>query len=196
MHLDQLRAVWHQHLDRSPDRADIALVARLVEQFARNFERQIHRRDIIETAAALAVVALFAPSAMRLPTLVGKIGCLVTVAGAVLVVAKLWSARRAGKRPAEPLPLSDFLSGEREHLVRQIRLLRSVAWWYISPLLLGANLIVWATLPSTTWFVCYLVATVLFGLLVWWWNQQAVQRDLQPLLEEIDRVIRQLTSEA
>jgi hypothetical protein len=196
MHFDQLRAVWQQHLEQSPDRADLNLIARLVEQFALDFERKVFRRDIQETAASLAVIVVFGLGAAWFPSPIGKIGCLVIVAGCLLVIVKLWHASRVGKPPTESLPLTEFFSGERAHLIRQIRLLRSVAWWYLGPLLLGLNLISWALSPSRALFVGYLVATFLFGLFVWWLNQRAIRTDLQPMLDEIDRVSRQLASDA
>jgi len=61
--------------------------------------------------------------------------------------------------------------------------------------LLGANLVFWAMSPSRIASVCYLVGTILFGLFVWWLNQRANRIHLQPMLDEIDGVIRQLTSE-
>jgi hypothetical protein len=195
MHFEQLRAVWQQHLGRSLGRSEVDLVARLLEQFALDFERKIRRRDMMESAAALAAVVLFGLAALRMPTIVGKLGCLIVVAWAVFIIVKLRRARRVGKRPAESLPLLDFFSEEREHLVRQIRLLRSVAWWYISPCLLGANLVFWANSRSTIASVSYLVGTLLFGLFIWWLNRRAVRLHLQPMLDEIDRVTRELTSE-
>jgi len=195
MQLDQIRAVWHQHLEQPASRNEVDLIARLVEQFARDMERKILRRDLTESILALAGVVFFGWLAVRSPTVVGKIGCLIAVAWAVLVIAKLWHARHGGRRPAGSLPLDGYLSEERQYLIRQIRLLRSVAWWYISPLLLGVNLEVWANSPSWVFSACYLVATVILGVFIWWLNQRAIRSVLQPMLDEIDRVARQLTAD-
>jgi hypothetical protein len=195
MHFEQLRAAWQRHVEESPGRIDPALLAGLVEQFAVEFERTIVRRDRRETVAALVVIVLFGLSALGIPAIVGKIGCLIVVAGAAAIIGMLWRARRAGMRPSPALPLAEFLAAERDNLVRQIRLLRGVAWWYLSPIVIGANLVFWSMSSTRTAAVCYLVGTLLFGLFVWWLNQRAVRAHLQPLVDEIDRLGKLLAAE-
>jgi hypothetical protein len=196
MRLDHIRAVWHQQLEHPASRNEVELIARLVEQFAQDMERKLFRRDVTESSLALAGVVFFGWLAVRLPMVTGKIGCLIIVAGAVVIIAKFWHTRHAGRPPAGSLPLEGYLSQERQHLVRQIRLLRSVAWWYLSPTLLGANLIFWAISPSWIFSACYSVVSVMVGVFIWWLNQQAIRSELQPMLDEIDRVTRQLSFDA
>jgi (2Fe-2S) ferredoxin len=110
-----------------PGRSDVDLLTRLVEQVALENERRILLWERTETFAVLAVVACFGQGAVLLLTYVGKIGCLIAVAGAVLIIRKLWGTRRFAKRSAESLPLTEFFWDERGHPLRQIRLLRNVA---------------------------------------------------------------------
>ena len=92
MQFDQLRAVWHHQLEQPVSRNEVELIARLVEQCARDMERTLLRRDLTESTVAVAGIISFGWLAVRLPTVIGKIGCLVIVAGAVLIIAKLWHA--------------------------------------------------------------------------------------------------------
>jgi hypothetical protein len=196
MQFDQLRAVWHQHLEKPASRSEVELVARLVEQCARDMEQQILRRDVTESAIALIGIVAFSWLSVQLPNVVGKVGCLVNVAGAVLIIAKLWQARRGGRRPASSLPLDGYLSQERQNVMRQIQLLRGVAWWYISPFFIGANLFMYANSPSPVFSACFFAASFVLSVFIWRLNQEAIRTELQPLLDEIDRVARQLSVDA
>ncbi len=196
MQFDQLRAVWHRHLEQPASRNEVDLIARLVEQCARDMERQIVQRDVTETAVALLMIAAFGWLSAEVRNVGGKVGCLVIVAGAVLIIAKLWQARLGGRPPASSLPLDGYLSQERQHVIRQIRLLRGVAWWYISPIFVGMNLFMCANAPSPVFAACFLVASAVLSVFVWRWNQHAIRTELQPLLDEIDRVARQLAMDA
>jgi len=196
MQFDQLRDAWHRELGQSAGGADVELVTRLVEKVAHDFEKTIERRDLMETAIALALVPFLGWLAVQPPAGMRTIGCAISIAALILVAVKLWLARRADtSKSAEPLSFADCLSAERERIMRQVHLLKSVAWWYIAPFLLGANLIFWVDSWSWQASVAYPVGTVLFGVFVWWLNQRAVRRTLQPMLDEIDAVSERLASD-
>jgi hypothetical protein len=195
MELEEMRNIWHRHLDRPSSAGEIRLIAGLVEKSAHNLERTIHWRDIRETVVAVAAMLFFGWFATWKSSSVGRLGCVVGVAWALTVIWKLRNARLAGKPPAEPLPVAGYLTHERQRLCVQIDLLKSIAWWYIAPLVVSINLVMWAWAPSNVFFVSYLVGSLLFAILIWWINQYVVQHTLKPLVDDIDSVARQMTAE-
>jgi hypothetical protein len=116
------------------------------------------------------------------------------IGGVLLVVVILWRARRTGTDTVGPLSFAESLSAERKRIVRQVRVLNSVAWWYVAPIVVGANLIFSVDSWSREATIAYLIGTVLFGVFVLWLNRRAARRYLQPMLDEIDSVSESLAS--
>jgi hypothetical protein len=194
MQFDQLRDAWRRELEQGSGGLDIDLVTQLVEKLDRDFEKMISKRDLSETGIALALMPFLIWLAFRPPFGLRTVGCVVIIAGLTLVVVILWRARRAGTDFVGPLSFAESLSAERKRIARQVRLLKSVAWWYVAPIVIGANLIFSVDSWSRQATVAYLIGTVLFGVFVLWLNQRAARRVLQPMLDEIDAVSERLAS--
>jgi hypothetical protein len=114
--------------------------------------------------------------------------------GATLIIYVLMSSRT-------PSPSSfdvSVLEFSRQRLVwldRQIRLLRTVVWWYVAPLCVGCLLFGWG-LTRGVWHVfalhALLVLAVGTGIVLL--NQWAVRRSLQPVRDDVSRLIEALES--
>jgi hypothetical protein len=80
----------------------------------------------------------------------------------------------------------------------QIWLLRNVWWWYLLPLFVGANVCFTGTVarvePQNALRVgCgYFVFCVLLFWGIYWFNQFAVRKSLQPRLKELDALLEDL----
>jgi hypothetical protein len=114
---------------------------------AERFERQILRRDYIETAAAVIVVAGFSPALFVFKDWTTWLGVLIIILGALEIVIVLhWVRRKGGETPLD-VPLAQYFHVERVRVERQIALLRCVIWWYLAPFIIGGFL-----LAVGTWF--------------------------------------------
>src|SRR6185312_11660869 len=97
-------------------------------------------------------------------------------------------------RKATPLRLNvtvlEFARQRLTWLDGQIRLLRTVAWWYVAPIFVGCLLIFWGLEGDSPLAFCLsasldvAVAALIIGL-----NRQAVRCVLLPVREEVARLI-------
>ena len=103
---------------------------------ATRFERVIRRRNCIEYAAGVLVIALFgagAIAAVAIGELAMALGPLLVIAGALVL---MWNLRRRGSN-LERRPEDSCAAHLRRQLAHQSAALRSVPVWYIGPLVPG-----------------------------------------------------------
>ncbi len=110
-----------------------------LQRTAKRFRRQIVRRNAMEFAACAVLVLVFMLYLIKVPFPLMRAGSALMIAG-ILVVA--WQLRaRASTRPIPAdLGAQSWLDYHRAQLVRQRDALRSVATWYIGPLIPGCVL--------------------------------------------------------
>lgn len=190
-----------QPISGSPSDADLTRlddqdILALVRAGSRRLDRQIRWRDWRELGAGAVVAVLIAPAAFR-GRLLGRIGAIVILAGLLLVVFRLWRARRGGVGSVDPtLPVADSLRAELRRVDAQIALLESVGWWYVAPLLGGSVLLVAGqSIARAPWFVVgYTLCAALIGWGIVVLNARAVRGSLRPKREELNAFLAQLES--
>ncbi len=166
----------------------VASVCRKVERLGAT----ILRRDIIETIAAVAVVFCFSLTIISVESYAAKVGAAIVVVGACYVVYKLHRTRTI-RAPSHPdASVREFCKTEMERADRQIHLLRTVLWWYISPFVIGANLVFAGANGFGLASVAYCVCTLLLSWWIYSLNQKAVAKSLVPVRDELSELFRQL----
>lgn len=159
---------------------------------ADKFYRLIRRRNRIEYAAGVVVVAAFGGIAFTSHNGLERIGAVLTVVAALLVLWQLH--RRASAIPTDAAGTMPIYAFIRAQLVRQRDALKSVFWWYILPFLPGLAISI-----SSKWGIpggarvaaaelrnVVTVAIVLAVLAGIWWLNQRGARALQVKIDEID----------
>jgi hypothetical protein len=117
--------------------------------------------------------------------------------GLFMIVDRVWQRR---KRPILNDPLKACLQSSRSEVSHQIWLLRNVLWWYLLPLVLGLAIrlmdpvlrTILSGSPSLSSWVRYLIIWVPVFWGVYWLNQYAVRKHLQPRLQELDALLADL----
>jgi hypothetical protein len=167
------------------------LVVRVCRKVER-MEAAILRRDSIETLVAVAAAFSFGLMVLSVESFVYKLGAAIIVVGACYITCKLHHTRTVRAPSQLDNSVREFCKTEMERADRQIHLLRTVLWWYISPILIGANLVFVGGNGLGLASVTYCVLT----LLVSWWlyalNQKAVAKSLLPVRDELSELLRQL----
>lgn len=169
--LERLSEAWREQTVDAARFDPVALRARDTA-----FDRQLRRRNRIELGAAAFVALAFGAIAVVAEPWPQRVGAALVVAGAASVAVTLH--RRGTPRPLADLPT---LAWRRDTLRQQRDLLRSVASWYLGPLVPGLALM----LSSRPWWVWLLSAATFGG--IWWINQVAARR-LEQQLEELSDV--------
>jgi hypothetical protein len=193
MSLEDIKREWRNEMDRSISSSELQDLLNVVQRRCAGMERSIHGRDVREILAAVFVVGAFAamwPLYRSSP--VAILGVVIIFLGAALIIYVLMSARK-------PEPLSfhasvlDFSRNRLAWLDSQIRLLRTVVWWYVAPLCVGCLLLTWG-IAGGAWLVfglqTLITLAVAAGIVVL--NQWTVRRSLQPVRNDLARVIEAL----
>jgi hypothetical protein len=169
---DDLCRLWQS--DSGNGAVDPSDLLRELERRSRSFDRMIRRRDIREIAGGLVVTVVYGLMAWKAGTL------LFLVSDIWLAACGVWFAyylRRDSKRSLQPVPDQSLVVYRQSLMERydgQIRLARSVKYWFLLPMWFGLLLQALASrLDGGSWFkfsMIMLVATVGNGF-VWWLNE-------------------------
>lgn len=134
---DDIRSLW-----QSMPVAPVTISIEEMRVKARRFEKKIRRRNYIEYAASVFVVAIFGWYATfpEPATPLWPIANLMIIAG---ILAVVWNLHRKARAAAAPMETSaaTLVDFQRAEFVRQRDALRTVWRWYILPVVPG--MVVW-----------------------------------------------------
>jgi hypothetical protein len=188
---DPIKRAWQD----SVTHAEVPDIKKLHSD-ADRFYRHVRRRNQIEYAASVLVVACFTIIALKAPSPVTKLGAVLVVLGTLML---MWQLNRRASAVAPPSAESALpvLAHQRAQLVRQRDALASVGLWYLLPLAPGMGLMMFApafehgpgVLLTMRWRDIASMAFIfaVFGG-VWWINLRVAGR-LQNAINEIDALI-------
>lgn len=189
--LDRYRAAWASRpLGRPLERQEDVMEE--IVRSVKALDRRRLRRDLRE----IVIAALAGGAGVFASALVWAVepwaGVGVFFWGVLAVAVAIWRAvamlRRRDRWAAESL--AGFCRDERRSLETQIRLMRSLPWWYLAPILVGTNLFVAATSePPRTPLLVVFPLTVVVVVATYWLSRHLLRRDLLPLRAELDRCL-------
>ena len=110
-----------------------------VEQIRANadkFQSAVRRRNRVEYAAGVLVVAGFGSYIWIFRTPLMRLGSILIIAGAIFIMAWIHFRASANLIPSH-ISFMDYISRYREELRRQQSALRTVWLWYLAPLVPG-----------------------------------------------------------
>jgi hypothetical protein len=196
--LDRFRSAWVSRLpvgslERAPEDAMEEIVRNVRSLDRRRLRRDL--REIVIAAAAGGGGVFAAPLVWRVEPWAAVA---VFFEGAAVVAVAVWLAvallRRRDRSAGESL--AEFCRDERRSLETQIRLMRSLPWWYLTPVLAGTNLFVGATSKSPAAVLAIVSPlTVLVVALAYWLSRRSLRRELLPRRAELDRCLAGLGEE-
>jgi hypothetical protein len=162
-----------------------------IRQIAEEFQRKIRRRNGIEYAAALIVIAGYGCYIWLLHPALLRAGSALEVAGALYVMYQMHKRGSAKPIPAD-MSVADCVDFHRQQLIRQRALVRRVWSWYLGPLVPGLAVFTvgaLATPPvhsaqhSMSWIL------VIAGfVLVFYWVARRNRRAADKLQRQIDEL--------
>jgi hypothetical protein len=186
---EELQKLWQQQSLREPALSARQLVPAMHSKTTL-LRRCLAARDLRELLACGVVVIVFGYfyfTVYRSP--VSRLGVYVILGGAILVAWKLIHARRMTP-PAPPgASLVESLRAELNAVRTQSQLLKSVLWWYLLPLTIGALIATWGL--SIPWQSKMSVALIFIALdgFVYWLNQRGRAKQLLPLEAELTALL-------
>lgn len=191
MNASELEHLWRkqQPIELSPEK--IGQIAATVDAVDRKFRRKIWWRDLREIGAALVVAAFFG--------FVGQTWLRwLAVASCLFVVA--WIIRsRIMVRPSRETP---SVSGRLQQMIRetemQIELTRSLLWWYLLPCAVAIFAMVLDSPPRfpLPFLSIYGSVGAALYVAVYWVNQRAVRKVLEPRRENLRHTLAELSQQS
>jgi hypothetical protein len=159
---DELMLLWQQGASSTPDPAEVARLAARASM--RRFDRLIARRNIIETVAAVGVLAWFG---WNIATGYERLSNSVSFACVSFVIAYLWWQHRQAVVVDAAADAEAYHAALLARVDQQVALLRTVPVWYLLPLyvppfLQGVSL--WHKSPVATLVYFAFVTAVFVGI--------------------------------
>ncbi len=197
---DELKNAWQSQ--NAPQRLtlDAGLLLNEVRRNERQFAAMIYCRDLREVGTALIMVPVWIIMGIKLSSLWTwylTIPTLLWIAGFMLVDRK----RQRARQPAPGDDLRNSVERSLAQVEHQIWLLRNIFWWHLLPP--GVAVMIW--LGHLSWSIGrhgivgaiagFGVFAVFFGAVGWfiyWLNQYAVRKQLEPRQRELQALLRSL----
>ena len=200
MNFEELRRIWREHNDNpesetGDENMTIEQTVDVLRQTLQKTHRQIDRRDLLESGIAITMIFFFGFAFTQVPTVMSKSGCVVIIAGLLVIIYRLRRSRHTEDTTDSTLPLDQFCRIESECLAQEARLLRTVPLWYIAPCLIGANLMFFGVAGLSTTSAIYLTATSLFCFWVYRANRKVAVQTIEPLKKEVKGLLSELEAE-
>jgi hypothetical protein len=204
MNWNDFEAVWkRQELAVGREAVDLPSLQRSFEAKRRKFAAMLLVRDWIEIAACAVVIVCYAKFWMK----VGRSGWPMSIAillvlgvGLVFLRERLRTRRQ---RLGPDAPLLKKIQADLTELQHQRRLLMKVWGWYIGPcfvaILVHAGVIISQASPgSSIRTPLSLVGVGIFLALLCWFtwaiNRQSVRKQIEPRMEELEKLQSDLLS--
>ena len=196
---DELKNAWQSQTSPQRLTLDAGLVLNEVRRNERQFAAMIYCRDLREVGVALVLIPVWFYLGLKqsLPwSWYAAVPALLWIAGFMII-------DRMRQHPHQPEPGDTLCRSVEKSLARvehQIWLLRNVFWWYLLPIFAG--LLVWPA--HHTWrtrddgwqslaeFAGIAFTFILVFGFIYWLNQYAVRKQLEPRRQELQALLKSL----
>ncbi len=189
MNDDFLKNLWRGQDLGAPPPLPNAQELTAMRQKMKCFDATIRRRDAGELLAGVVLVVWFGCYYFAYPAPLARLGSVVVILSAIFIDCRLFWSKRAGPKPDSTASVMDTLKAELRKVEIQIGLLKTVLWWYLLPLSVGAMLFYVGLGLSWLSNAAFLGFTVATDAAIYWLNQTAVRRQLLPLKAELQSLL-------
>ncbi len=199
MNFEELQKAWQSQDAATKVAVDTGLLLKMVRRDQRQFRATIFWRDVREVGVSFLLALYFSYQGVRAHNwtfvLVG-FACLGV--GTFMVVDRLLQRR---KQTTATDPLKACIESSLSQVRHQIWLLRNVFWWYLLPIAAALGISIgyslWHAEKSGLSLVISAGLCLLFiALLYWgiyWVNQFAVRKDLEPRRQDLETLLASLS---
>lgn len=190
---DDLQRLWQNHAPLPPE--NLPAIADATREQHRKFRRTIFWRDVREVGIGAVLIPIwFLLGRWQKASWVWYLMIPALLFIIAFMLIGRWRHRQ--DRPSPGDSLHEALDKSLREVQYQIWLLRHVGWWYLGPLLLALVLIDLDKLQRAQQSVGEFWGSQLFGIalfaFIWWLNQTAIRRSLEPRRSELQSMLDQL----
>jgi hypothetical protein len=198
MDFEALQKAWHSQDAGAKVTINADALLRVIRRNQQQFWAAIFWRDVREVGVAFLLTLYFSHRGLRNHDWTD---CLIGFAcfgvGTFMVVDRLLQRK---KRPTASDSLKDCIETSLHEVGHQIWLLRNVFWWYLLPILstLGVSigLSAWRSRQQGIMAaIGFVIAGIFCALVYWgvyWLNQFAIRKNLEPRRQELETLLGSL----
>ncbi|EAR12629.1 hypothetical protein PI23P_08385 [Polaribacter irgensii 23-P] len=178
----------------------------------KSFQKKIRSRDIREISASTIGILIFGYLLFEIPFPVTKVACGLAIAWFVFVIVKFRKSKIQNTKTDFSLTIAEQLNNHKTMMLQQSNLLDFALYWYAIPpfimnfvFILGlenpidynwTNSVAKSLLPLTSNFkIVTLIGLALFYAFTYWINKRALNKDVKPTLESIEKMQQQIKNE-
>jgi len=191
MNEQELKKIW-QESNAAQEKINIHSPQLLsnMDQELKRFERRINKRDRREIIVAILSIFYLIYVVFSTSDNFRKIGAILLILYVLFVIYKLASVRN--KKPPFGITqsLKDQLINYRSYVLQQQKLIKTVLYWYLLPMLPGLIFLL-ISMKSITIIITSILMSVMF-IAIYRMNQRAAEENYTPLLKEINFAIDKL----
>lgn len=197
MKLDDLKNSWKAEMEQSSNEQDLPQVIDSITKATTKLDKSIKRRDLLEISVALLLIPVWTWKLFYSASVIQSIGLWIAILACLFIPYKLIKAKQVDS--AKDDSVLAFLTVEKSKLKSQMKLLETVAVWYIAPLFTAIILITAGAsvddlgIPIINQaLVIYYCFCTLLVVGIYWLNKRAAKKQFAPLLDNVERRIQEL----
>jgi hypothetical protein len=190
---DKLREQWQRNSAAPMPACDVEGTLHRVKR-RRN---RILWRDGIETVLAVVLLPFASAwllAAVRTRAVVPSVSYALVLVWLFYVPWRLWRTRRLLPQRDATVPLRRYLELEREAMLAQARMLKSVAWWYLMPPFVAMIGLLFCAGRPTPDALIRVTWVLLLYVFIDQANRRAARKIVHDLIPDIDARIHELKS--
>jgi len=198
MNFDDLQKTWQSHNPGATITINADSLLKEIQRNQRHFLATIFWRDVREVGVAFLLTVFFLFWGVRFHTWTNDLIALACFGvGTFMVVDRLQQRK---KEPAKNSSLKACVESSLQQVIHQIWLLKNVFWWYLLPLAISLEIsflvVAWNTRHHMAAAVAGFAGQTLFVALInwgiYWLNQYAVRKSLEPRRQELETLLASL----
>lgn len=208
----EIKELWKNSSDESKIKLNLTTLLMELSRTLEQRNRNIKNRDRTEIIVALLMVPVFSYFAYEVPFVWSKVGFLMIVAWCFYLIYRLTNVKKYKKEVDNASNFKEQINLQKQYFIKEKELISSVFYWYLLPPFLANVLIVlgagdfstldWShivldklipiTMPGKIIYIAFVA--VLYASILWM-NKKAVKSTYVPLIEDIEKVQRELDAE-
>lgn len=208
---NDLKEIWNNSSKTSEIAIETNLLKEELNASLQNIHKKIKYRDIREISASVVGILIFGYLFFEIPFPLTKIACVLTIVWFLFVLLKYRKSKIQNSKIDFDLPLAEQLKLQKNLMLKQANLLDTALYWYaIPPFILNFLFILGLGNPSDFFWensvadkllplsidlkIITLIGLALFYTYTFSVNKNALNRDVQPLLESIEKIEKQVNT--
>lgn len=208
----ELKDIWNNSSQSGQISIETKQLTEELSTKIKSFQKKIRIRDVREISTSTIGILIFRYLLFEIPFPATKVACSLAIAWFVFVIVKFRKSKLQNTKTDFSLIIAEQLNNHKTIMLQQSNLLDSALYWYAIPpfimnfvFILGienpidynwTNSVAESLLPLTSNFkLITFIGLALLYAFTYWINKRALNKDVKPTLESIEKMQQQIKNE-